>query len=173
MWLQNFRSNVRASFLLKETARRKVVAYHHFVEELPSWSPSERQIMDAPSTSHNSIRSLRPGSYVAFLPCRMQFKQKIMRQIISLSIVSIAFDTAEMRRMNRALNFRPIRFKKTEDRSRGLSQELQLTEMLASEHCGTAGQPRVSGKPFLSVKSTAKTRLRASRMDCYFLAHDF
>ena len=33
----------------------------------------------------------------------MQFKQKIMRQIISLSIVSIAFDTAEMRRMNRAL----------------------------------------------------------------------
>ena len=33
----------------------------------------------------------------------MQFKQKIMKQIISLSIVSIAFDTAEMRRMNRDL----------------------------------------------------------------------
>ena len=33
----------------------------------------------------------------------MQLKQKIMKQIISLSIVSIAFDTAEMRRMNRAL----------------------------------------------------------------------
>ena len=46
---------------------------------------------------------LGPGSYVAFLPCRMQFKQKIMRQIISLSIVSNGFDTAEMRRMNRAL----------------------------------------------------------------------
>ena len=45
---------------------------------------------------------IRPGSYVAFLPCRMQFKPKIMKQIISLSIVSIAFDTAEMRRMNRA-----------------------------------------------------------------------
>ena len=29
-------------------------------------------------------------------------KQKIMKKIISLSIVSIAFDTAEMRRMNRA-----------------------------------------------------------------------
>ena len=37
----------------------------------------------------------RPGSYVAFLPCRMQFKQKIMKQIVSLSIVLIAFDTAE------------------------------------------------------------------------------
>ena len=36
----------------------------------------------------------------------MQFKQKIMKQIISLSIVSIAFDTAEMRRMNRALGDR-------------------------------------------------------------------
>ena len=45
---------------------------------------------------------IRPGSYIAFLPCRMQFKQKIMKQIISLSVVSIAFDTAEMRRMNRA-----------------------------------------------------------------------
>ena len=44
----------------------------------------------------------RPGSYVVFLPCRMQFKQKVMKQIISLSIVSNAFDTAEMRRMNRA-----------------------------------------------------------------------
>ena len=30
------------------------------------------------------------------------FKQKIMKQIISLSIVPIAFDKAEMRRMNRA-----------------------------------------------------------------------
>lgn len=30
---------------------------------------------------------LRPGSYVAFMPCRMQFKLKIMRQMISLSIV--------------------------------------------------------------------------------------
>ena len=39
---------------------------------------------------------VRPGSYVAFMPCRMQFKQKIMKQIISLSIVSIAFDMAEM-----------------------------------------------------------------------------
>ena len=48
------------------------------------------------------LDKFRPGSYVAFLPCRMQSKQKIMRQIISLSIVSIAFDTAEMRRMNRA-----------------------------------------------------------------------
>ena len=46
---------------------------------------------------------LRPGSYVAFLPCRMQFKQQLMKQIISLSIVSIAFDATEMRRMNRAL----------------------------------------------------------------------
>ena len=45
---------------------------------------------------------LRPGSYLALLPCRMQFKQKIMKQIISLSIVLIAFDTAAMRRMNRA-----------------------------------------------------------------------
>ena len=47
----------------------------------------------------------RPGSYVAFLPRRMQFKQKIMKQIISLSIVSNAFDSAEMRRMKRALAF--------------------------------------------------------------------
>ena len=31
-----------------------------------------------------------------------------MKQIISLSIVSIAFDTAEMRRMNRALNVKII-----------------------------------------------------------------
>ena len=46
---------------------------------------------------------LRPGSYAAFLPCRMRFKEKIMKQIISLSIVSIAFDTAEMRRMNRLM----------------------------------------------------------------------
>ena len=30
---------------------------------------------------------LRPGSYVTILPCRMQFKLKIMRQMISLSIV--------------------------------------------------------------------------------------
>ena len=55
---------------------------------------------------------LRPGSYVAFLPCRMQFKQKIMKQIISLSIVSIAFDTAEMRRMNRALGYLHLFVKK-------------------------------------------------------------
>ena len=48
------------------------------------------------------IYLIRPGSHVAFLPCRMQFKQKIMKQIISSSIVSIAFDMAEMRRMNRA-----------------------------------------------------------------------
>ena len=34
----------------------------------------------------------------------MQFKQKIIKQIISLSIVSIAFDTVEMRRKNRALD---------------------------------------------------------------------
>ena len=40
---------------------------------------------------------LRPGSYVSFLLCQMQFKQKMMGQIISLSVVSIAFDTAEMR----------------------------------------------------------------------------
>ena len=46
--------------------------------------------------------SVRPGSYIAFLPCRIQFEQNIMKQIISLSIVLIAFDTAEMRRMNRA-----------------------------------------------------------------------
>ena len=45
---------------------------------------------------------LRPDLYIAFLPCRMQVKQKIMKQIISLSIVSVAFDTTEMRRMNRA-----------------------------------------------------------------------
>ena len=45
---------------------------------------------------------VRPGSYIAFLPCRMQFKQKIMKQIISLSMVSIAFDMAEMRHMNLA-----------------------------------------------------------------------
>ena len=51
------------------------------------------------------IYLIRPGSHVAFLPCRMQFKQKIMKQIISSSIVSIAFETAEMRRMNRALLF--------------------------------------------------------------------
>ena len=57
------------------------------------------------SNGSNSLPALRPGSYVAFLPCRMQFKQKIMRQIISLSIASIAFDTAEMRRMNRALHY--------------------------------------------------------------------
>ena len=31
-----------------------------------------------------------------------------MKQIISLSIVSIAFDTAEMRRMNRAFKSLPI-----------------------------------------------------------------
>ena len=48
----------------------------------------------------------RPGSYVAFLACRIQFKQKIMKQIISLSIVSTAFDMAEMRRMNRALPYK-------------------------------------------------------------------
>ena len=30
------------------------------------------------------------------------FKQKIMKQIISLSIVPIVFDKAEMRRLNRA-----------------------------------------------------------------------
>ena len=46
---------------------------------------------------------LRPGSYLAFQPCRMQFKQKIMKQIISLSIVSIVFDAAEMRLMNQGL----------------------------------------------------------------------
>ena len=55
------------------------------------------------------IGTLRPGSYVAFLPCRMQLKQKIMKQIISLSIVSIVFDTAEMRRMNRALGSEGLR----------------------------------------------------------------
>ena len=32
------------------------------------------------------IIRVRPGSYVAFLPYRMQFKQNIMKQIISLSI---------------------------------------------------------------------------------------
>ena len=47
--------------------------------------------------------SKRPGSYSRISArCRMQFKQKIMKQIISLSIVSIAFDTAEMQRMNQA-----------------------------------------------------------------------
>ena len=51
-----------------------------------------------------NLQQIRPRSYVAFLPCQMQFKQKIMKQIISLFIVSIAFDTAEMRRMNRALD---------------------------------------------------------------------
>ena len=45
----------------------------------------------------------RNVAYIAFLPCGMQFKQKIIKQISSLSFVSIAFDMAEMRRMNRAL----------------------------------------------------------------------
>ena len=49
---------------------------------------------------------VKPGSYVAFLPCRMQFEQKVMKQIVSLSIVSIAFDTAEMRCMNRDFTLR-------------------------------------------------------------------
>ena len=44
-------------------------------------------------------KSLKPGSYLAFVLCWMQFKQKIMKQIFSMSVVSIA----EMRRMNRAL----------------------------------------------------------------------
>ena len=53
------RSNVRTSSRVKDTARQKVVAHLHFVEKLPSWSPRERKIMDAPSTSHDSIRSLK------------------------------------------------------------------------------------------------------------------
>ena len=44
---------------------------------------------------------LRPGSYVAFLPCRMQLRQKIMRWFALLSFVWITFHTAEMRRMRR------------------------------------------------------------------------
>ena len=55
------------------------------------------------SVDKNLNMQFRPGSYVAFLPCRMQFKQKIMKQIILLSIVSIALDTAEIRHMNEAL----------------------------------------------------------------------
>ena len=46
--------------------------------------------------AYTSMLSVRPGSYVAFLPRRMQFKQKIMKQIISLSAVSFAFVAAEM-----------------------------------------------------------------------------
>ena len=61
------------------------------------------QLINRSIDPNKSSQSLRPGSYVAFLLCRMQFKQKIMKQIISLSIVSIALDTAEMRRMNRGL----------------------------------------------------------------------
>ena len=44
-------------------------------------------------------KSLEPSSYVTLVPCWMQFKQKIMKQIFSISIVSIA----EMRLKNRAL----------------------------------------------------------------------
>ena len=65
---------------------------------------SGRLIYDAAASRSilKIISTVKPGSYVAFLPCRMQFKQKIMKQIISLSIVSITFDTAEMGRMNRS-----------------------------------------------------------------------
>ena len=55
------------------------------------------------SVDKNLNMQFRPGSYVAFLLCRMQFKQKIMKQIILLPIVSIALNTAEIRHMNKAL----------------------------------------------------------------------
>ena len=55
-----------------------------------------------------AAKHFRPDSYTAFLPCGMQFKQKIMKQIISLSIVSTAFDMAEMRSMNQTLQYTAI-----------------------------------------------------------------
>ena len=48
------------------------------------------------------IRTIRPVLYVAFLSRRMQFKQWIMRWIISLSIVWIAFDATEIWRIKQA-----------------------------------------------------------------------
>ena len=43
-----------------------------------------------------------PVLYVAFQSRRMQFKQWIMRWITSLSVVRIAFDSTEMRRIKQA-----------------------------------------------------------------------
>ena len=54
------------------------------------------------SLCHPYSRELiRPGSYLGFLPCRMQLRQQIMRWFGSLSFVWIALDTVEMRGMNR------------------------------------------------------------------------
>ena len=55
-----------------------------------------------------AAKHIRPGSYIAFLPCGMQFKQKIMKQIVSLFIVLIPFGIAEMRHMSRASQYTAI-----------------------------------------------------------------
>ena len=117
---------VRASFLLKETARQKVVAYLHFVEELPSWSPSERQIMDAPSTSHNSIRSLK-------FPSNKRFKKPNLFRSSSL------------------------RFNNNFEMAAGHVVSRRNYSWPKCSHQSIA-ERRVSGKPFLSVKSTAKSQ---------------
>ena len=62
----------------------------------------ERNVTEKNLFPYRLLRWLTCVFQVRFLPCQMQFKQKITKQIISLSIVSIAFDTVEMRRMNRA-----------------------------------------------------------------------
>ena len=102
--------------------------------------------------------ALRPGSYVAFLPCRMQFKQKIMRQIISLSIVSIAFDTAEMRRINRALEL-SLNHEQQEPKL-GTTPVLQMCKIC---HSMTGGSLLLPSKTILNYPLSPKYSLKTSK----------
>ena len=102
--------------------------------------------MDAPSTSHDSIRSLK-------FPSNKRFKNHA-------SFVAVYFDKFEMAAGH-------------------VVSRMIFQAITADRNARIRALPnrRVSGKPFLSVKSTAKIPpkqgYRASRMDCYFLAHDF
>ena len=61
-----------------------------------------------------------------------------MKQIISLSIVSIAFDTAEMRRMNRALDL--------------MFLSLEILDSITNENWNIQDSPtRLQNAPLISI----------------------
>ena len=90
--------------------RRSSLTSIHFVEELPSWSPTERKIMDATSTSHDSIWSLKFPSNI----------KELKSKLLSWQFTSFYNNNFEMVAGHVV--------------SRMIFRQLKLTEMLASEH---------------------------------------
>ena len=127
----------------KTKDRRRSSAYLHFLEALPSWSPSERQIMDAARTNH----IIRFGP-LTFRPVKGKLKKK--QQMNSNYRCNGTFVShSKWKQVTWLLTW-------------SFTQS-QLTKMLASEYC-TAGTTAGQRENLAVLRQTLRPPKRSKRI---------